>query len=120
MASTTQAASMEGSAQPSFASSDTLPVTKQESPVEKLELSKGAPIVNSLSDQQPGAPHDPDDRESRYLTGRKFLALFWWEIRSGLASHSPATKIAAWIALLTRTLPSTGKLATVFVGMLLR
>ncbi|KAL8292144.1 hypothetical protein RQP46_001610 [Phenoliferia psychrophenolica] len=91
-------------ARPSYASSEvTAPVMKQETSDSdkhdlKLASSKDAPIVPTLSEQQPNTAVDPDDRESRYLSGRK--ACFKMD---GVEGGSNLIR----------------KLATVFVGMLL-
>ncbi|KAK4701852.1 hypothetical protein P7C70_g4376, partial [Phenoliferia sp. Uapishka_3] len=67
----------EGVIQPSYASSDTAPVTKQESMEDKeFAGSQGGQLQQTLSDQKASPSLDPLDPESKYLSGKKLALVF--------------------------------------------
>ncbi|KAM0753699.1 MFS general substrate transporter, partial [Meredithblackwellia eburnea MCA 4105] len=64
----------DATAQPSYASSDTAPVVKQDS----IDAKEKDPIQDDHSPKSPAIDGvaDPDDPESKYLTGRKLALVF--------------------------------------------
>lgn len=112
----------EAAIQPSYASSNTAPVQRHESPDEKDDVgSKGgdAPIAHTVSNGGKVAL-DPDDPESKYLKGRKWFPSCPVQVAGGPCQTVGPRGSARVGRGRSSIVLHAGKLALVFVGMLLR